>query len=342
MKDGTGHMKWDMAGRKPLLHVEHLEICRIGTGTSVRTETSAEAGEGTGIGARSCTQIGAATGVGAGRKPGANGKIMPISGNQPLLRNVSFSVYPGEIVALTGPSGCGKSLTAHAIAGMLEPGIGVTQGHIHYNGEDIVPFDERRWQRLRREDIALLIQQSLSGLNPIRTVRTQLTDTLRLHGRRWMPSDQKGHADAAPSLAAPQQAPPQGLLPQVRQMLSWIAQMARGRVTQAQEAYLCSLLRKVGFADPEHILSSYPFELSGGMCQRVLLAAMLSSGPRLFIADEPTTALDVINRNKVLALFQQLREDFDLTILLISHDRQGVSRVADRVLEMSPEGRIRE
>lgn len=76
------------------------------------------------------------------------------------------------------------------------------------------------------------------------------------------------------------------------------------------------------------------------MCQRVLLAAMLSSGPRLFIADEPTTALDVINRDKVLSLLLQLREDFELTILLISHDRQGMSRVADRVLEMTPEGRM--
>ncbi|AET58072.1 ABC transporter ATPase [Paenibacillus terrae HPL-003] len=320
MKDGTGQMKGNMAGRKPMLHVEHLEICRIGTGAGTRIDT--------------------ATGAEAGRKPGANGKIMRISGNQPLLRDVSFSVYPGEIVALTGPSGCGKSLTAHAISGMLEPGIGVTQGHMYYNGEDIVPFDERRWQRLRRKDIALLIQQSLSGLNPIRTVRAQLTDTLRLHGRRWMPPEQKEQGNLPRPV--PQQAAPQGVLPRMRQMLSGIAQMTGGWATQAQEDYLCSLLSKVGFADPEHILSSYPFELSGGMCQRVLLATILSSGPRLFIADEPTTALDVINREKVLALFQQLREDFDLTILLISHDRQGVSRVADRVLEMSPEGRIRE
>ncbi|MGQ3477237.1 ATP-binding cassette domain-containing protein [Paenibacillus sp. TY11] len=288
-----------MAGRKALLHVEHLEICRTG----VRASASA---------------------------------------SKPLLRDVSFSVYPGEIVALTGPSGCGKSLTAHAIAGMLEPSIRVTQGRIYYNGEDIVPFDERRWQRLRREDIGLLIQQSLSGLNPIRTIRAQLTDTLRLHGRRRMPHDQKepGHADDVPSFAAPQQADPQGVLSRMRQILTRATEMAGGRVTPAQEAYLRSLLSKVGFADPEHILSSYPFELSGGMCQRVLLAAMLSGGPRLFIADEPTTALDVINRDKVLALLLQLREDFDLTILLISHDRQGMSRVADRVLEMSPEGRM--
>ncbi|MEJ3720497.1 ATP-binding cassette domain-containing protein [Paenibacillus polymyxa] len=281
--------------QKPLLHVEHLEICRTGVRASE-------------------------------------------SESKPLLRDVNFSVYPGEIVALTGPSGCGKSLTAHAIAGMLDPGVGVTQGCIYYNGEDIIPFHEQRWQRLRRGEIALLIQQSLSGLNPIRTVRAQLTDTLRLNGGRLMHAQKElGQADAAPSHTASQ---PQSMLSRMRQMLNRVTELAGGRTIPGQEAYLCSLLRKVGFADPEHILSSYPFELSGGMCQRVLLAAMLSSGPRLFIADEPTTALDVINRDKVLALLLQLREDFDLTILLISHDRQGISRIADRVLEMTPEGRM--
>ncbi|MDQ0492466.1 ATP-binding cassette domain-containing protein [Paenibacillus brasilensis] len=326
MEDRTDMGRNDMLervdGRKSLLHVEHLEIGRTGAGIA----------------------IGKGKGSDASRKSEANGETTRNSGHQPLLRDVSFTIYPGEIVALTGPSGCGKSLTAHAIAGMLEPGIGVTKGHIYYNGEDIVPFHERRWQRLRREDIALLIQQSLSGLNPIRTVRTQLTDTLRLHGRRQMPHVQKGagHANAAPSLAAPRQAALQGPLSRIRQTISRVAEMAGGRAMQSQEAYLHALLSKVGFADPERILSSYPFELSGGMCQRVLLAAMLSSGPRLFIADEPTTALDVINRDKVLALLQQLREDFNLTILLISHDRQGIGRVADRVLEMSPEGRMHE
>ncbi|TKH33449.1 ABC transporter ATP-binding protein [Paenibacillus polymyxa] len=284
--------------QKPLLHVEHLEICRTGV-----------------------------------RASGSESK--------PLLRDVNFSVYPGEIVALTGPSGCGKSLTAHAIAGMLDPGVGVTQGCIYYNGEDIIPFHEQRWQRLRRGEIALLIQQSLSGLNPIRTVRAQLTDTLRLNGGRLMHAQKElRQADAAPSHTASQQPQSQGMLSRMRLMLNRVTELAGGRTIPEQEAYLCSLLRKVGFADPEHILSSYPFELSGGMCQRVLLAAMLSSGPRLFIADEPTTALDVINRDKVLALLLQLREDFDLTILLISHDRQGISRIADRVLEMTPEGRM--
>lgn len=127
---------------------------------------------------------------------------------------------------------------------MLEPGIGVTHGRIYYNGEDILPFQERRWQRLRREDIALLIQQSLSGLNPIRTVRAQLMDTLRLHGRRWMPHDQMEpeHAGAALSHNAPQQVHPLGVLPRIRQMLSRVSEIARGGANPVREACcaLCS------------------------------------------------------------------------------------------------------
>jgi ABC-type dipeptide/oligopeptide/nickel transport system ATPase component len=99
------------------------------------------------------------------------------------------------------------------------------------------------------------------------------------------------------------------------------------------ESYLHSLLSQVGFTDPKHILSSYPFELSGGMRQRVLLAMMLSLRPKILIADEPTTALDVINRDKVLSLLKELQHDFELTILLISHD-QSINRFADRVVQM--------
>lgn len=214
---------------------------------------------------------------------------------KPLVRDVSFQLYPGEIVALTGPSGCGKSLTAHAIVGLLAAGVQVTQGQIYYKGENVVHNDEKRWQKLRREEIALLIQQSLNGLNPIRTVKKQMVETLK-----------------------------QTSICKKKEM----------------EPYLCSLLSKVGFTDPKHILSSYPFELSGGMSQRVLLAMMLSLRPKLLIADEPTTALDALNRDKVLQLFKQLKNDFDLTILLITHDQQSVDRIADRVIQMSPEGML--
>ncbi|MFC0471941.1 ATP-binding cassette domain-containing protein [Halalkalibacter kiskunsagensis] len=207
---------------------------------------------------------------------------------KPIIHDVSFQLYPGETVALTGPSGCGKILTSQAIVGLLEMGAEVTSGHIIYNGENILNYEDKDWQKLRREGIALLIQDSLNGLNPIRTVKKQMIETIK-QKKKWLKKD--------------------------------------------IESYLHSLLSQVGFTDPKHILSSYPFELSGGMRQRVLLAMMLSLRPKILIADEPTTALDVINRDKVLSLLKKLQHDFELTILLISHD-QSINRFADRVVQM--------
>lgn len=210
-----------------------------------------------------------------------------------IVRDVTFQLYPGEMVALTGPSGCGKSLTAHAVVGLLEAGCKVTNGRIYYRNQNIIDYDEKNWQILRREDIALLIQHSLNGLNPIRTVKKQMVETLN---------------------------------------------QRKKRPRKEINTYLYSLLHHVGFTDPEHILSSYPFELSGGMCQRILLAMMISLRPKILIADEPTTALDVINKNKVMTLLKKLQHDFDMTVLLISHDHESINKFADRVIRMDEGG----
>lgn len=215
--------------------------------------------------------------------------------DKPLVRDVSFELYRGEMVALTGPSGCGKSITAHAMAGMLEKSCMVTNGRIYYKGQPITCNDEAGWQQLRGREIALLIQHSLNGLDPIRTVKKQMVETLN---------------------------------------------QTKKRSKKEAAACLYSLLTQVGFTEPEAILSAYPFELSGGMRQRVLLAMMLSLEPKLLIADEPTTALDVINREKVLRLFKKLQAELGLTILLISHDHDSVSRFADRVVQMREGGLV--
>ncbi len=216
---------------------------------------------------------------------------------KPVVQGVSFQVYQGEMVALTGPSGCGKSLTAHAIVGLLEAGWKVTNGEIFYQDKNILNYNIRDWQQLRREEIALLIQHSLNGLNPIKTVKKQMVETL--------------------------------------------LQRKQGINKKELDMHLYSLLQQVGFTNPESVLSSYPFQLSGGMRQRVLLAMMISLRPKIFIADEPTTALDVINREKVLTLLKKLQNDFGLTVLLISHDQHSVKRFADRVIEMNRGGMIR-
>lgn len=217
------------------------------------------------------------------------------SQTKPIVQDVSFNLYKGEMVALTGPSGCGKSVTAHALAGLLPNKCMISDGNIYYEEQVITNKAEDGWRKLRGWEIALLIQHSMNGLDPIRTVQKQMMETLKR-------KEKQSKKEAS--------------------------------------TYLHSLLGQVGFDEPELVLSSYPFELSGGMRQRILLAMMLSLKPKILIADEPTTALDVINREKVLILLKKLQHELDLTILLISHDQESIKRFADRVIRMQEGGLI--
>ena len=210
-----------------------------------------------------------------------------------IVHDASFQLFPGEMVALTGQSGTGKSILAHAMVGLLEQGFTVTNGRIMYKDENIARFDDKRLQLLRRDEVALLIQHSLNGLDPIRTVKKQMLETLK---------------------------------------------QKKIGTKKEKESIIYSLLVKVGFRQPAHILNSYPFELSGGMRQRVLIAMILSLRPKILIADEPTTALDVINRDKVLTLLKEIQNELGLTILLISHDEKSVKKYANRILYMEQGG----
>lgn len=210
-----------------------------------------------------------------------------------IIQDVSFELYPGEMVAMTGKSGVGKSIISHALVGLLDKGLSITKGEILFDGRSIIHLNEKQFENLRRENIAIMIQHSLNGLDPIRLVRKQMLETIR----QRKPGSKK-----------------------------------------ELEPLLLYLLTQVGFEEPEQILESYPFELSGGMRQRVLLAMMLTLQPKILIADEPTTALDVVNREKVLRLLKQLQRDLGLTILLISHDVNSVTKYADRVIHMNEGG----
>ncbi|WP_421664370.1 ATP-binding cassette domain-containing protein [Lysinibacillus telephonicus] len=210
-----------------------------------------------------------------------------------IIQDVSFKLYPGEMVAMTGKSGAGKSVIAHVLVGLLDKGLSVTKGQILFEGKNIIQFNEKQFENLRRENIAMMIQHSLNGLDPIRLVKKQMLETIR-------------HRKV-------------GSKKEVEQLL-------------------LNLLTQVGFKEPEEVLDSYPFELSGGMRQRVLLAMMLSLQPKILIADEPTTALDIVNREKILELLKQLQCNLGLTILLISHDENSVNKYADRVVHMNEGG----
>jgi oligopeptide/dipeptide ABC transporter ATP-binding protein len=206
-------------------------------------------------------------------------------GDGRVVREVSFSIAPGERVGLVGESGSGKSLTARAMM-QLVPRPGTVSGRVLLEGAPLGDGDPTRW---RGRTMAMITQDPLSSLNPLVRIGRQVTEMLRFH---------RGMSRAA----------------------------ARAR---AQE-----LLTAVGIPDPARTLSQFPAVLSGGMRQRVALAIAVSCDPRLLIADEPTTALDVTIQAQVLALLEKMTAEHASGVLLISHDLGVVAGFCERLIVM--------
>lgn len=204
----------------------------------------------------------------------------PRHGDVNVVDDVSFTVRPGETMALVGESGCGKSITSLAIMGLLDPKARIA-GQILFDGKDLLTMTPGERNALRGHDIAMIYQDALSSLNPAMLIRSQM-----------------------------------------KQLTS------RGGTRSAED-----LLRLVGL-DPERTLASYPHELSGGQRQRVLIAMALTRNPRLVIADEPTTALDVTVQAQVVELLNRLREELGFAMVFVSHDLALVAELAHRITVM--------
>jgi len=217
----------------------------------------------------------------------------PRHGKVDVVDNISFSVRPGETVALVGESGCGKSITSLAIMGLLDPKARV-RGEILFEGKNLLAMSEKERNALRGKGIAMIYQDALSSLNPAMLIRSQMAQLT-----------------------------------------------ARGGTRSAED-----LLKMVGL-DPQRTLSSYPHELSGGQRQRVLIAMALTRDPKLVIADEPTTALDVTVQKQVVDLLNRLREELGFAMVFVSHDLALVAQISHRISvmyagQMVEQGRTRE
>jgi oligopeptide/dipeptide ABC transporter ATP-binding protein len=206
------------------------------------------------------------------------------------VRDVTFSIYPGQTVALVGESGCGKSVTSLSILRLIpEPPGRVLGGEIWFEGRDLLTLSEREMRSVRGKDIAMIFQEPMTSLNPVYTVGDQIVEAVVLH-QHVSQTEAYGIAEEA--------------------------------------------LHDVGIADPHRRLSEYPHQMSGGMRQRIMIAMALSCRPKLLIADEPTTALDVTIQAQILELLRKLQKERDMSILLITHDLGVVAENADVVAVM--------
>ena len=202
---------------------------------------------------------------------------------------VSIAVRTGSITAIVGESGSGKSVTCRSVFHLIDPPGEIKSGEIMFKGQDLLKMNEKQRIRLYGNELFMIFQDCASSLNPVFTVRHQMLELLRLHGKldRWEEAER-----------------------------------------QCLEA-----LRLAHLADAERVFRSYPFELSGGMCQRVMIAMALLVRPDLLIADEPTTSLDLTIQAGILDELKKLR-DQGISILLITHDIGVVAPMADSVYVM--------
>ena len=208
--------------------------------------------------------------------------------------DVSFSVNPGETLAIVGESGSGKSVTCYSLLDLLpKPPAKIEGGTAMFDGEDLLTCDKDRMRHFRGNDIAMIFQDPMTSLNPNLTIGEQLIEPLIYH------PDKARRQDRA---AAKQRA--------------------------------IELLDEVGIIDPERRFDSYPHEFSGGMRQRVMIAMALINEPRLLICDEPTTALDVTIQAQILELIKKLQQNRDVAVIFISHDLGVVAGIADKILGM--------
>ena len=207
------------------------------------------------------------------------------------VENVSFEIYPGEILSLVGESGCGKSVTGLSILRLIPSPPGrIVSGEILLDGRNLLQLrKKRRWKKVRGNDISMIFQEPMTSLNPVFTIGDQIMEAIILH---------------------------QGL-----------------DKTEARERAI-EMLDRVKIPSPETRIDAYPHQLSGGMRQRAMIAMALSCQPKLLIADEPTTALDVTIQAQVLNLLKEIQREMGMAVMLITHDLGVVAEIADRVAVM--------
>src|SRR5215475_4527021 len=217
----------------------------------------------------------------------------------------SFDVMPGQVLGVVGESGCGKSVTMRAILQLVEKPGRITSGTIRFRRRDTnEPVDLARlpprgpvMRDIRGGEIALIPQEPMAAFSPVHTVGEQIIEAILLHGHRWQ---------------------------------------AGGRKLRRSEArdITVGLFRDVGISMPERRVDAYSWQLSGGLRQRAMIAMALSCKPRLLIADEPTTAIDVTTQAQVLALLRQLQRKHGTAIIFITHDLGVIAQMANAVVVM--------
>ena len=221
-------------------------------------------------------------------------------GNTEVLHGVDLEIRRGEVLTLIGESGSGKSVLARSILGLAGKNARTT-GVIEFNSTNLLNLTDAEMHKMRGADIGIIVQDAMAALNPMRTIGYQLCETIVYR-----------HPDYRDN-------------PHNKTTL-----MASEEVKKLAVDYL----KRVGITAPSERMRSYAHQLSGGMRQRVMIALALIGAPKLLIADEPTTALDVVVQREILKELREIVKSESMSMLLVTHDLHLARDVADRVSVM--------
>ena len=204
------------------------------------------------------------------------------------VEKVSLELEQGKSLGLVGESGCGKTTIMLSLLRLLPEAGRIVEGSIQFNGRDLLQVSEREMQNVRWHEISMVFQGAMNALNPVRTVESQIIETIQLHN------------------------------------------LVRTRRETKQR--VGELLELVGI--PADRGRQYPHQYSGGMRQRAMIAMALACSPQVLIADEPTTALDVMIQAQIIELLEVLQNELNLSLIVVTHDLGLVAEMCDDVLVM--------
>jgi len=233
------------------------------------------------------------------------------------IDGIDFKIDAGEIVALVGESGSGKTLSALSIPGLLPSRAKITGGEIIYTTDstvDLTKIEEKALRQIRGNEISMIFQEPRQSLNPLMKIGAQITEALELHPYSEVVCKE--------------------ILP--RSNTSYLRYAFHGgkKNKQTIKKSALEILEKLQFPQPEKIIDMWPHQLSGGMCQRVMIAIAAICRPKLLIADEPTTSLDTVNQEHIISLLEQINREFGTAILFITHDISLARRFCGRFMVM--------
>ncbi|MDV2989490.1 MAG: ABC transporter ATP-binding protein [Dehalogenimonas sp.] len=269
------------------------------------------------------------------------------------LNGITFDIGRRETVGLVGETGCGKTMTAFSILRLIPPPGKIEGGSIIFDRgdgkpEDILKIGEKEMRKLRGNRISMVFQEPSAALNPVFTIGDQIAEVVLVHGRQetglqalesvkaallktgFSASVFKPFRTVQRYLYGQISRNPKALLPRFIGRIPLIRGIMWRLKAEALKKAV-AMLKEVEIPDAARVAQAHPHQLSGGMKQRSVIAMALAHSPQLLLADEPTTALDVTIQSQILVLLNKLKNDFNASILYITHDLGVASEICDRI-----------